>query len=132
MRGAPMTADPVKVAERLVARKGRLAPRDGGRGREVRGRWWVLRWFDWRSGTAYRRGRRWWTHMRWTVFPKGTFLLGLYVYRDESDGEWCIDIGLWPLRWECGITDWPRPDTRATDADEAGQTGGTATDGDAS
>lgn len=101
-------SDPVKDAERIVRRAGRLAPHDGGRGREIRTRRTSLRWFSWLHGFAGRRGRRWWVHVRWTTFPKRRLLLGLYTYRDDDD-ERCVDIGLWPFLWEIGVADWPYP-----------------------
>lgn len=100
--------DALQQAERIVRRAGNLAPHDGGRGWEIRTDRTSLRWFSWRHGFAGRRGRRWWVHMRWTVFPTRSFLWGLYVFRDDDD-ERCIDLGLWPLRWEIGVADWPYP-----------------------
>ena len=55
---------------------------------EVRRRWAVLRFFSWRYGT---------------------FLLGVWAYRDDDD-EWNVEVGVGPLlHLHLTITDWPRP-----------------------
>lgn len=100
--------DPVKEAERIVRRAGRLAPTDGGRGRELRTKWTLVRWFSWRHGFAGHRGRKWWVHVRWSIGATDHVLLGVSTYEDE-DGERCVDVGCWPFRWEWGVTAWSRP-----------------------
>lgn len=86
-----------------------LMPRDGGRGREVRGRWTVLRFFSWRYGSLVRRWRRWYTHLTWHVLSMRNLLLGVWAYRDDDD-EWNVEVGLGPLlHLHLLVTDWPRP-----------------------
>lgn len=86
-----------------------LMPRDGGRGREIRGRWTVLRFFSWRFGSFYRRWRRWYTHLTWHVLSMRNLLLGVWAYRDD-DGDWNVEVGLGPLlHLHLLVADWPRP-----------------------
>lgn len=101
--------DALGQAEHIVRRAGRLAPRDAGRGREVRTRRSSVRWFSWRDGFAGRRGRRWWVHIRWSIGSRHHVLFGLSTYKDDDD-ERCIDIGFWPFRWDIGLVVWPLSD----------------------
>ena len=90
-------------------------PQDGGRGREVRGRWSVVRFFSWKYGTFYRRGRRWYTPLTWHVLSLRNLLLGVWVYRDD-DEDWNVELGLGPLlHLHLTVTAWPRPEDRDID-----------------
>lgn len=103
-----MAGDAVKQAERIVRRAGRFAPTDGGRGREFRRRWTLVRWFSWRTGMAGHRGRKWWVCTRWSIASRDVLLWGVESYEDE-DGDRYLNVGFWPFHWETVRTYMPRP-----------------------
>jgi len=89
-----------------------LAPRDGGRGRELRGRWSAIRWFSWRYGTAWHRSPRTHVLLTWHLFYIEEVLFGLITFKDDDDDR-NVRLGCWPLHFSLTWSPWSRPSSSA-------------------